>query len=195
MDLDGAARMRRDLERRRRLRVCRRLRDAANRHRRAHSSSILATLHVCTDACVPLARPAAAAPRRCSAVPVRDGPQVVPQAKAVDPTHLKYREQWMAPSNTAELSADQVRDRIHEVVANLDSSFDVPSTAEGLEMLTHVRSHDEVDQLATWLGAAHQQAPGQGTGWATPPPTRLLAAAAGAPSATVRRPRPKCMLE
>jgi hypothetical protein len=118
-----------------------------------------------------------------------DGPARTMQAKAVDPTHLQYREQWMAPASTTSLTEDQVRDRIHEVMKNLDSSFDIPSTAEGLEMLTHVRSHDDVEQVVAWLGAARQCASlGHKPGWATPPPARLLGAAAAMRGSMVRLP-------
>jgi hypothetical protein len=114
------------------------------------------------------------------------------QAKAVEPTHLQYRDQWMSPANTADLNEDQVRDRIHEVIKNLDSTFDVPSTAEGLDMLTHVRSHDDVEQVIAWLGAARQYALGHKPGWATPPPSRLLGASAVTRAPVVRMPNIPC---
>ena len=96
------------------------------------------------------------------------------QAVGVPPDHLKYREHWMSPASTATLSEDDTKERIHSVIQRLDSSFELPDTAEGIETLTHLRTDDDQSSILAWLGTAAQ---GKAVGWATPPPPAAKAAA------------------
>jgi len=89
----------------------------------------------------------------------------------------------MSKAATAEMDDEEARARVHEVIRMLDNSFDVPSTTEGIEVLTHVRTDEDLEQVLTWLGPAVQQAAidqvnGQKPlGWSTPPPASAKAAA------------------
>ena len=100
------------------------------------------------------------------------------QAAAVEPAQLQYREQWMSPAATAALGEDAAKERIHQVIKNLDASFDTPDTSEGIQTLTHVREAQELERVLAWLGPARQAAGSGGAlGWATAPPASAQAAA------------------
>lgn len=112
-----------------------------------------------------------------------DNPGFSLQATAVEPAHLQYREQYMSKAATADMDDEQARGRVHEVIRMLDKTFDVPSTTEGIEVLTHVRTDEDLEQVLQWLGPAIQQAAidqvnGQKPlGWSTPAPSSAKVAA------------------
>lgn len=89
----------------------------------------------------------------------------------------------MSKAATADMDDEQARARVHEVIRMLDNTFDVPSTTEGIEVLTHVRTDEDLEQVLIWLGPAVQQAAidqvngQQPLGWSTPPPPSAKAAA------------------
>jgi hypothetical protein len=104
------------------------------------------------------------------------------QASSVDPAQLQYREQYMSIAATSGMDEEQARARVHEVIRMLEPTFDIPSTAEGIEMLTHIRCQDDLAQVLTWLGPAVQQTAMQANGrkvpgWSTPAPPSAKAAA------------------
>lgn len=90
----------------------------------------------------------------------------------------------MSKKATASMDEEQSRARVHEVIRMLDNTFEVPSTQEGIEVLTHIRDEDDLNQVLNWLGSAAQQAAvpvgpnGRKTlGWSTPPAPTAKAAA------------------
>jgi hypothetical protein len=99
------------------------------------------------------------------------------QAAGLDHAHLQYRETWMSPTATAGLPEDEVKERIHAVIKNLDPTFDLPDTAEGIETLTHVRTREDWEPVLAWLGNAKQFEVHQQPGWCTPSPPSARAAA------------------
>lgn len=99
------------------------------------------------------------------------------QAVGVPADHLKYREHWMSPANTANLSEGDAKERIHSVIQRLDNTFELPDTAEGIETLTHLRTDEDQNSILAWLNTAVQHGQAQSIGWATPPPASAQATA------------------
>lgn len=95
------------------------------------------------------------------------------QAKNVDPGHLNYRAQYLTPESTPGMERATVVDRIHEVMAGLDPSFEVPYTHEAIDSLAHVRDQAGIDLVLTWLAYATQYTTEGASygkiGWGTPP--------------------------
>lgn len=104
------------------------------------------------------------------------------QAKNVDPGHLNYRAQYLTPESTPGMERAAVVDRIHEVMAGLDPSFEVPYTHEAIDSLAHVRDQAGIDLVLTWLAYATQYTTEGASygkiGWGTPPSSARAAVAA-----------------